>query len=54
MVSAHLHMELTDSSVQTGVSVLFVHVVDAGSGLIFKNNAESFNVSWSSFEDLVY
>ena len=46
-------MQLTDSSVEVGVSVLLVHVMDSGSGLILQNDAESFNMVWSFFEDLV-
>ena len=46
-------MQLTDSSVQSGVSVLFVHVVDSSSGLILEDDAESFDMTWSSFKDFV-
>lgn len=46
-------MELTDCSVERYVSVLFVHVVVSGSGLVSEDNAECLDVVGSSFEDLV-
>lgn len=54
MISAHFHVHLTDGSVESGVSVLLIHVVHVGSGLIFNDDSEGFNVSWLSFEDFVY
>lgn len=53
MVTGHFLVQLTNSSVQGGVSVFLVHVVNSSSGLIFKDDAESFNVAWSSFKDFV-
>ena len=53
MVTGHFLMQLTDGSVEVGISVLLVHVVDSGSGLIFQNDAESFDMVWSLLEDLV-
>ncbi len=53
VVTSHFLMQLTDGSVQGDVSVLFIHVMNSGSGLIFNNDSKSFNVSWSSFKDFV-
>ena len=53
MITSHLSMELTDCSIQRYISVLFVHIVISGSGLISEDNSECFDMSWSSFEDLV-
>jgi len=53
VITTHFHVELTDGSIQRDISVLFVHVVVACSGLISQNNTESFNVVWSFFKDLV-
>jgi len=53
VVTTHFHVQLADGSIQGNVSVLFVHVVVAGSGLISQNDSESFNVVWSFFKDLV-
>ena len=35
VVTSHFLMQLTDGSVQSSVSVLFIHVMNSGSGLIF-------------------
>ena len=53
MVSSHISVKLTDSTVQGNISVLSVHVVISSSGLISGNDAECFDVIRSSFEDLV-
>ena len=54
MVTSHFLMQLTHGSVEVSVSVLFIHVVNSGSGLIFQDDAECFNVVGSFFEDFVY
>ena len=46
-------MKLTDGSIERDVSVLFVHVVVSGSGLISEDDAEGLDVIGSSFEDFV-
>ena len=53
MVAAHFHVELADCAVEGDISVLFVHVVDAGSGLVSEHNSESLNMVGPAFEDLV-
>jgi hypothetical protein len=53
VISAHLHMQLTYCSVKWNVSELLIHVVNASSGLISEDDAESFDVIGSSFEDLI-
>ena len=46
-------MKLTDSTIQGNISVLLVHVVVSGSGLVSEDNAEGFHVIGSTLEDLV-
>lgn len=53
MITSHLSMELTDSTVKSDISELLVHVVVSGSGLIPQDNAESLDMIGSSFEDFV-
>ena len=53
MVSSHLSVKLTDSTIQGNISVLLVHVVVSGSGLVSEDNAEGFHVIGSTLEDLV-
>ena len=53
MVTGHFLVQLTDGSVQGSVSVLLVHVVNSGSGLILKNNAECLDMVGSAFVNLV-
>ena len=53
MVSGHLCVELTDSSIERDISVLLVHVVVGSSGLISQDNAEGLDVVGSSLKDLV-
>ena len=53
MITSHLRVELTDSTVEGDISELLVHVVVSSSGLIPQDNAEGFNMIGSSFEDLV-
>ena len=54
MVTSHFCVKLTDGPVDRDVSVLFIHIVVSGSGLISENDAESFNVIWSSLKDFVH
>lgn len=53
MITSHLSVELTDSTVESDISELLVHVVVSGSGLIPQDDAESLDVIGSSFEDFV-
>ena len=53
MVTSHFLVQLTHGAVQVGVSVLFIHVMNSGSGLIFQDDSEGFNMVWSFFEDFV-
>eukprot|EP00178_Gracilaria_changii_P021125 TRINITY_DN6286_c0_g1_i1.p1 TRINITY_DN6286_c0_g1~~TRINITY_DN6286_c0_g1_i1.p1 ORF type:complete len:134 (-),score=8.48 TRINITY_DN6286_c0_g1_i1:79-480(-) len=53
VVACHFHVELTDCTIQRNISVFFVHVMNSGSGLIPEDNAESFNVVWPSFKNLI-
>lgn len=53
VVTSHFHMKLADSAVEGDVSVLFIHVVNSGSGLISEDDAESFDVIGSFFIDFV-
>ena len=53
VVTSHFSVKLTDGSIQSNISVLFVHVMNSGSWLILYDNAESFNMSDSSFVDFV-
>ena len=53
MITTHFHMELADGPVKRNVSVLFVHIMDASSGLVSEDNTESLDMVWSAFEDLV-
>ena len=53
VVTSHLSMELTDGSVKWDISVFLVHVVVSGSWLISQDNAKSFDMIGSSFEDLI-
>ena len=53
VITGHIHVELADGSVEGDISVFLVHVVDSGSGLVSEDDAESFNMIGSSFEDLI-
>ena len=53
VVTSHFLVQLTHGAVQVGVSVLFIHVMNSGSGLIFQDDSEGFNMVWSFFEDFV-
>jgi hypothetical protein len=53
VVSGHFCVELTDGSVEGDISVLLVHVVVSGSGLIPQDYSEGLNMAGSSLEDLV-
>lgn len=53
VVTGHFHVELADSSIERDVSVLLVHVVNSGSGLISEDNAEGFDMVGSFFIDFV-
>jgi hypothetical protein len=53
VISCHFSVKLTDSTIQGNISVLLVHVVVSGSGLVSEDNAEGFHVIWSTLEDLV-
>ena len=53
MVTGHLSVELTDSTVERYISELLVHVVVSSSGLIPQNNAEGLDVIGSLFIDFV-
>lgn len=53
MITGHIHVQLTDSSVQGNISVLLVHVVVSGSGLISEHYSVSFDMVGSFFVDLV-
>ena len=53
MITSHIHVELTDSSVEGDISVFLVHVVDSGSGLVSEDDAESFDMIGSFFVDLI-
>ena len=53
MITSHLRVELTDSTIEGDISELLVHVVVSSSGLIPQDNAEGFNMIGSPFEDLV-
>ena len=46
-------MKLADCPVEGDVSVLLIHVVDASSGLIPEDDAESLNMVGPSFMDFV-
>ena len=53
MITSHIHVKLTDSSVEGDISVFLVHVMDSSSGLISEDDAESFDVVGSFFVDFV-
>lgn len=53
VVSGHLGVELADGSVEGHVSVLLVHVVVGGPGLVPQDNAEGLDVVGLPLEDLV-
>lgn len=53
MIAGHLCVELTDGSVEGDVTVLLVHVVVSGPGLVPEDNTESFDVVGSALEDLI-
>lgn len=53
VVTSHLSMELTNSSIKRNISELFVHVVVSSSGLISKDNAEGLDMIGSFFKDFV-
>ena len=46
-------MELADGSIERDISVLLVHVVVSGSGLISQDNSEGLDMVGSSLEDFV-
>jgi hypothetical protein len=53
MITTHLHMQLTDCSIKGNISEFFIHVMNAGSGLISEDDAEGLDVIGSSFEDFI-
>jgi hypothetical protein len=53
VVTSHLSMKLTDSTIQGNISVLLVHIVVSSSGLVSEDNAEGFHMIGSALEDLV-
>ena len=53
VITSHIHMKLTDSTIERNVSVLFIHVVDTSSGLISENYSEGFNMVRSPLVDLI-
>lgn len=53
VVTSHLSVKLTDSTIQGNISVLLVHIVVSSSGLVSEDNAEGFHMIGSALEDLV-
>lgn len=53
VVSGHLGVKLANSSIKGDISVLLVHVVVSGSGLVPEDDAEGLNMVRSSLEDLI-
>ena len=53
MITSHIHVKLADSSVEGDISVFLVHVMDSSSGLVSKDNTESFDMIGSFFIDLI-
>lgn len=53
VVAGHFCVELADGTVEGDISVLLVHVVVSGSGLVPEDNAEGLNMVGFSLEDLV-
>lgn len=53
MVACHFSMKLTDSSIESNITVLLVHVANSGSGLIPEDNTESFDMVGSALKDLI-
>lgn len=53
VVACHVHVQLADGPVEGNVSVLLVHVVVSGSGLISEHYSVGFNMIGSFFVDLV-
>ena len=53
VVAGHLHVQLADGSVQRDISVLFVHVVDTGSGLVAEDDAKGLDMVGFALMDFV-
>jgi len=53
VITGHIHVKLTDGSVEGDVSVFLVHVVDTSPGLISQDDAKSFDMVRSFFKDLI-
>eukprot|EP00357_Protocruzia_adherens_P036130 CAMPEP_0115021094 /NCGR_PEP_ID=MMETSP0216-20121206/30654_1 /TAXON_ID=223996 /ORGANISM="Protocruzia adherens, Strain Boccale" /LENGTH=164 /DNA_ID=CAMNT_0002393329 /DNA_START=306 /DNA_END=800 /DNA_ORIENTATION=- len=51
--AGHFHEHSTDGTVQRGVSVFLVHVMNTGSGFISQQNTVGFDMSDVLLEDLV-
>ena len=52
MSASHVAVHLTDSSSQTGSSVLLVHIVSSTSGSVSEPDGEVLNLGWGLVEDL--
>lgn len=53
VITSHIHVKLTDSTVKWNISVLFIHVVDSSSWLIPENYSKSFDMVWSFLIDFI-
>lgn len=53
VVACHFHVQLAHCPVQRHIPVLFVHVVDAGAGLVPEHDSEGFDMIGSPLIDFV-
>lgn len=54
MIACHFHMKLANCTIERHITILLVHVVDAGPGLVAEDDAESFHVVRSALIDLIH